>query len=68
MTVQPHVSITWPESEDAIRTRHLEVFYGAFRAIRDVNLRVQRHRITALIGPSGCGKSTVLRSLNRMKL
>ena len=42
------------------------VYYGGFRAVRDVSLRVRRRRITALIGPSGCGKSTVLRSLNRM--
>ncbi|NNC80945.1 MAG: phosphate ABC transporter ATP-binding protein [Acidimicrobiales bacterium] len=44
----------------------LSVFYGDFRAVRDVNLRVRRNEITALIGPSGCGKSTVLRSFNRM--
>ncbi len=44
----------------------LSVFYGDFRAVRDVNMRVKRNEITALIGPSGCGKSTVLRSFNRM--
>ena len=66
MNAQPHVTVTWPETEDAISARHLEVYYGGFRAVRDVSLRVRRRRITALIGPSGCGKSTVLRSLNRM--
>src|SRR5258708_12398088 len=42
------------------------VYYGKFKAVRDVNLKVQKGSITAFIGPSGCGKSTVLRSLNRM--
>jgi phosphate transport system ATP-binding protein len=44
----------------------LSVFYGAYRAVRDVNLSIRRNEITALIGPSGCGKTTVLRCLNRM--
>jgi phosphate transport system ATP-binding protein len=44
----------------------LSVFYGTFRAVRDVNLTIREHEITAFIGPSGCGKTTVLRSLNRM--
>ncbi|MDQ4134495.1 MAG: ATP-binding cassette domain-containing protein, partial [Actinomycetota bacterium] len=44
----------------------LSVFYGSFRAVRDVTLSIRRGQITALIGPSGCGKTTILRSLNRM--
>jgi phosphate transport system ATP-binding protein len=44
----------------------LGVFYGTFKAVRDVDLSVRRGEITALIGPSGCGKSTVLRCFNRM--
>ena len=44
----------------------LSVFYGAFRAVRNVNLDIRKNEITALIGPSGCGKTTVLRCLNRM--
>ncbi len=44
----------------------LNVFYGDFHAVHDVDLQFGRHEITALIGPSGCGKSTVLRCLNRM--
>jgi phosphate transport system ATP-binding protein len=44
----------------------LNVYYGDFHAVHDVNLSFGRHEITALIGPSGCGKSTVLRCLNRM--
>jgi phosphate transport system ATP-binding protein len=47
-------------------TRDLAVYYGDFRAVREVNLDVRRHEITAFIGPSGCGKSTVLRCFNRM--
>jgi phosphate transport system ATP-binding protein len=46
--------------------RDLNVFYGAFKAVRDVNLSVNQHEITAFIGPSGCGKSTVLRCFDRM--
>jgi len=44
----------------------LNVYYGDFHAVHDVNLTFGKHEITALIGPSGCGKSTVLRCLNRM--
>ena len=44
----------------------LAVFYGSFRAVRNVSLDIRKNEITALIGPSGCGKTTVLRCLNRM--
>jgi len=44
----------------------VSVFYGDFRAVRDVTMPIFQNEITAMIGPSGCGKSTVLRSLNRM--
>jgi phosphate transport system ATP-binding protein len=44
----------------------LGVFYGAYKAVRDVNMSIHEHEITAFIGPSGCGKTTVLRCLNRM--
>jgi phosphate transport system ATP-binding protein len=44
----------------------LNVYYGSFRAVRDVTLDIRSGQITALIGPSGCGKTTVLRSFNRM--
>ena len=44
----------------------LAVFYGGFRAVRDVTMQIRQHEITAFIGPSGCGKTTVLRCFNRM--
>jgi phosphate transport system ATP-binding protein len=44
----------------------VDVYYGSFRAVRDVTMPIGQNRITALIGPSGCGKSTVLRCFNRM--
>ena len=44
----------------------LSVYYGSFRAVRDISLSIHEKNITALIGPSGCGKTTVLRCFNRM--
>ena len=48
------------------QARGLSFYYGDFRALKDLNLTVYEHRVTALIGPSGCGKSTFLRCFNRM--
>jgi len=53
-------------SPTVFHLKDLSVYYGPFRAVRDVNLEIRRHEITAFIGPSGCGKTTVLRCLNRM--
>ena len=54
-------------SEEAVfDVRDLSVFYGEFRAVRNVTLSVSKNNITALIGPSGCGKTTVIRCFNRM--
>ncbi|MCO6452266.1 MAG: phosphate ABC transporter ATP-binding protein [Caldilineales bacterium] len=50
----------------AIEARGVNVYYGDFRAVKDIDLDIERHKITAFIGPSGCGKSTVLRVFNRM--
>jgi phosphate transport system ATP-binding protein len=55
-----------PVTTAAIETRGLDIFYGSFRAVKGVDLVVERQKITAIIGPSGCGKSTVLRTFNRM--
>ena len=52
--------------EAAMECLALNVYYGSFHAVDDVNLSFGRNEITALIGPSGCGKSTVIRCLNRM--
>jgi phosphate transport system ATP-binding protein len=53
-------------SESVVQLRDLNVFYGNFHAVNDVNIDIPKNRITAFIGPSGCGKSTVLRCINRM--
>ena len=45
---------------------HLDLYYGDFKALKDINLNINKNEITAFIGPSGCGKSTFLKSLNRM--
>ena len=53
-------------SAAVFQTTDLSVFYGSFRAVRNVDIEIARHEITAFIGPSGCGKTTVLRCFNRM--
>ncbi len=50
----------------AIETRDLNLWYGTFKALYDINLKVKAGMITSLIGPSGCGKTTFLRSVNRI--
>ncbi len=54
------------ERETVFDVRDVSVFYGSFRAVRDVTLPIAQNEITALIGPSGCGKTTFIRCLNRM--
>lgn len=46
--------------------KNLNLYYGEFHALKDINLEIQNNKVTALIGPSGCGKSTFIRTLNRM--
>ena len=53
-------------THDVFAVAGLSVYYGEFRAVRDVDLQIAQHEITAFIGPSGCGKTTVLRCFNRM--
>ncbi|AFY85684.1 MAG: Phosphate import ATP-binding protein PstB 3 [Chroococcidiopsis cubana SAG 39.79] len=53
-------------TDTVLQTDNLSVFYGNFKAVRDVNLNIYKNKITAFIGPSGCGKSTVLRCFNRL--
>jgi phosphate transport system ATP-binding protein len=54
------------DADIALELQGVSCYYGSFRAVREVDLRVARREITALIGPSGCGKTTLLRTLNRM--
>ena len=49
-----------------IDVNHLNIYYGDFLAVEDVNINIAANKVTAFIGPSGCGKSTVLRTLDRM--
>ena len=51
---------------DAFTVKDMELYYGGFHALKNVNLNIASGEITAFIGPSGCGKSTFLKSLNRM--
>ena len=53
-------------SPNAFEVRGMNLHYGSFLALKNINLDIPKNQITALIGPSGCGKSTFLRSLNRM--
>ncbi|MEQ8153472.1 MAG: phosphate ABC transporter ATP-binding protein PstB [Clostridiaceae bacterium] len=49
-----------------IDTKNLNLFYGKAQALKNINMEIDKNKVTALIGPSGCGKSTFLRTLNRM--
>ena len=62
----PEMASLATERDVVFRSRDVNVYYGAFRAVRDVTFDVRKNEIMALIGPSGCGKSTVLRCYNRM--
>ena len=52
--------------ENIMETRNLNLYYGDNHALKNINLNIEKNKITALIGPSGCGKSTYLKTLNRM--
>jgi phosphate transport system ATP-binding protein len=68
MIIFPAASDKGPQAPapDIIVLRGLNLFYGTFQALQDIDVTFPRQAITALIGPSGCGKSTLLRTLNRM--
>ena len=53
-------------AEPVVTVENLNMYYGSFKALTDVDMTIRRNRVTALIGPSGCGKSTFIRSFNRM--
>jgi len=54
------------EFTPVIETKNLNLYYGDFRALKNVNIKIPGRNVTAIIGPSGCGKSTLLRCFNRM--
>ncbi|MYA61495.1 MAG: phosphate ABC transporter ATP-binding protein [Dehalococcoidia bacterium] len=54
------------DSAPIFQVNNLSLYYETFRALRDINMAINRYSVTALIGPSGCGKSTLLRCFNRM--
>ncbi|AFI82976.1 phosphate ABC transporter ATP-binding protein PstB [Methylophaga nitratireducenticrescens] len=54
------------DEKTCIEIKNFNLFYGDAQALKDINLTIPRHRVTAFIGPSGCGKSTFLRCFNRM--
>ncbi len=64
--VEPPTNGTIKTNGSVVDINLRELHYGAFKAVRDTRLELERNAITAFIGPSGCGKSTVLRCINRM--
>ena len=66
MEVQQHAGSQSAARDVVFSIKDLSVFYGQFKAVRDVTLDIYKNQITALIGPSGCGKTTMIRCLNRM--
>ena len=54
------------ENAVRLRVKNFNFYYDKFQALKDINVEIQKNKVTALIGPSGCGKSTFLRSINRM--
>ena len=70
VSVMPQTSGQAPAAmkgiEAKLEVRNLDFFYGNSKALKNINLRLEKNTVTAFIGPSGCGKSTLLRVLNRM--
>ena len=64
MTIETETEDT--DNVNIFEVSDVNVYYGDFRAIRDVSIDIEANEITAFIGPSGCGKTTMLRSFNRM--
>src|SRR5437762_5723696 len=62
----PVPSMALPEAPAKVTARGLNFYYGENQALKNINLTLGTHRVTAFIGPSGCGKSTLLRVFNRM--
>jgi phosphate transport system ATP-binding protein len=74
MSLAIHTDVKEPEAapseaavlEEKVAVRRLNFYYGAHRALADINVSLYRNKVTAFIGPSGCGKSTFLRVINRI--
>jgi len=64
--MEPIINTQNSSDNFALQIRNLDVYYGNFRAVKNIDLDIIRNKITAIIGSSGCGKSTMLRSINRM--
>jgi phosphate transport system ATP-binding protein len=54
------------QTTTVLQVQNTDIYYGSYRAVRDVSLAIPKNQITAFIGPSGCGKSTILRCFNRL--
>jgi phosphate transport system ATP-binding protein len=65
-TLNPNATLASVMEMPMVEIEHLNLWYGAKLALKEVSMSVPKHRVTAYIGPSGCGKSTLLRCLNRM--
>ena len=68
VNVRPDIAVVAEKADSPVvfDVQDLSVYYGSFRAVRDVGLQVRKNEVTAFIGPSGCGKTTVLRCFNRL--
>ena len=69
MTLQltvPERTVSLSAEDVKVDVQNVNVYYGNFKALAEINLPIRKNKITAIIGPSGCGKSTLLRSFNRM--
>ena len=62
----PVPQVALPDAPPKVTARGLNFYYGEHHALKNINLTLGTHRVTAFIGPSGCGKSTLLRIFNRM--
>ena len=61
-----NTTINANNEKEKFKVENLDLYYGNFKALKDINMSIKEKEITAFIGPSGCGKSTLLKSLNRM--
>jgi len=66
LTMNPNSPPPAAQERTKLAVRGLNFYYGGFHALRDINMDIAEHKVTAFIGPSGCGKSTLLRTFNRM--